>query len=118
MQTILYRMEKHGTILKILGGTIMDFSGGSVLKSSPADAGDSSSIPGLGRSPGEGHGNLLQCSCLENPTDYSPQHHKDSDMTECTAGMQSTVGGKYEQECVYIYVYLNHLAVQQKLTQP
>ena len=31
--------------------------------------GDASSIPGLGRSPGEGHGNPLQYSCLENPMD-------------------------------------------------
>ena len=31
--------------------------------------GDDSSIPGLGRSPGEGHGNPLQYSCLENPMD-------------------------------------------------
>ena len=31
--------------------------------------GDSSSIPGWGRSPGEGNGNTLQCSCLENPMD-------------------------------------------------
>ena len=33
------------------------------------DAGDAGSIPGLGRSPGGGHGNPLQCSCLENPMD-------------------------------------------------
>ena len=33
----------------------------------PASAGDASSIPGLGRSPGEGNGNPLQYSCLENP---------------------------------------------------
>ena len=32
-------------------------------------AGDAGSIPGLGRSPGGGHGNPLQYSCLENPTD-------------------------------------------------
>ena len=33
------------------------------------DAGDVGSIPGLGRYPGGGHGNPLQYSCLENPTD-------------------------------------------------
>ena len=33
------------------------------------DTGDMGSIPGLGRSPGGGHGNPLQCSCLENPMD-------------------------------------------------
>ena len=35
----------------------------------PANAGDAGSIPGLGRSPGEGNGNPLQYSCLENPMD-------------------------------------------------
>ena len=45
------------------------FSGGSVVKNPPANAGDTGSIFGSGRSPGEGHGNPLQYSCLENPTD-------------------------------------------------
>ena len=43
-----------------------------VVKSLPAKAGDIrdvSSMPGLGRSPGGGHGNPLQYSCLENPMD-------------------------------------------------
>ena len=39
------------------------------LPASAGDAGDTGSIPGLGRSPGGGHGNPLQCSCLENPMD-------------------------------------------------
>ena len=38
-------------------------------KNLPANAGDAVSFPGLGRSLGEGHGNPLQYSCLENPTD-------------------------------------------------
>ena len=41
--------------------------GGSVVKNPPAGAGDTGSIPGLGRSPGGGHGNPLLQSCLENP---------------------------------------------------
>ena len=45
------------------------FRGGSVIKNLPADAADSASIPESGRSPGEGNGNLLQYSCLENPVD-------------------------------------------------
>ena len=36
---------------------------------SACNAGDPGSIPGLGRSPGEGNGNPLQYSCLENPMD-------------------------------------------------
>ena len=42
-------------------------SGGSEVKVSASNAGDPSLIPGLGRSPGEGNGNPLQYSCLENP---------------------------------------------------
>ena len=42
---------------------------GSEVKASARNAGDLRSIPGLGRSPGEGNGNPLQYSCLENPMD-------------------------------------------------
>ena len=45
------------------------FSGGSDGKESACDAGDLGSIPGLGRSPGGGHGNPLQYSWLENSMD-------------------------------------------------
>ena len=41
-------------------------------KESACNAGDSDSIPGLGRSPGEGNGNPLQYSCLENPMHRGP----------------------------------------------
>ena len=44
-------------------------NGGSDGKASAYDAGDPGSIPGWGRSPGEGNGNPLQHSCLENPMD-------------------------------------------------
>ena len=47
----------------------MDLSHGSVVKHLPANTGSVSSIPGLGRSPGEGNSNPLQYSCLENPKD-------------------------------------------------
>ena len=49
-----------------------DSTGGSVDKESAYNAGDMKDkglIPGLGRSPGEGHGNPLQYPCLENPMD-------------------------------------------------
>ena len=45
------------------------FPGGSDSKESACSAGDLGLIPGLGRSPGGGHGNPLQYSCLENPMD-------------------------------------------------
>ena len=50
-------------------GQTRGFLGGSVVKNPPANAGDTGSIPGLGRSPGVGNGNSLQDSCLENPMD-------------------------------------------------
>ena len=46
------------------------FPGGSDGKVSACNAGDPGSIPGSGRSPGEGNGNPLQYSCLENPMDW------------------------------------------------
>ena len=59
------------------------------VKNLPADARDTGSIPGSGISPGEGHGNPLQYSCLENPMDrrawqatYSPWGHKELDTTK------------------------------------
>ena len=48
---------------------------GTVVKNPPANAGDARdvcSIPGSGRSAGEGNGNPLQYSCLGNPTDREP----------------------------------------------
>ena len=66
---------------------------GLVVKNLPANAGDiinEDSIPGLGRSPGEGNGYPLQYSCLENFMDrgarWATVHRitKESDMTEAT----------------------------------
>ena len=62
-------------------------SSGSVVKNPPANAGDVGSIPESGRSPGEGNGNTLQYSCLENPMNtgaYPATVHgvtKESDIT-------------------------------------
>ena len=66
----------------------MGFPGGSDSKESTSNVEDLGFIPGLGISPGGGHGNPLQYSCLENPHEqrslagYSPWGHKESDMTE------------------------------------
>ena len=48
-------------------------SGGSAVKNPPANAGDKGSMPGSGRSPGEGTGTPLQYSCPENPMDRGAQ---------------------------------------------
>ena len=66
----------------------LGFPGGSVAKNPPANAGDSGLIPGLEKSPGEGNGNPLLYSCLENPMDRGAwqatvhQGPKELDITE------------------------------------
>ena len=66
----------------------MGFPGGSDDKESACIVRDLGSIPGSGASPGEGNGNPLQHSCLENPMDkrslagYSPWGHKELHITE------------------------------------
>ena len=75
-----YNMYNVGTIVHV------GFSGGSVVKNPPANAGDSGSISGWGRSAEEGNGNSLQHSCLENPMDRGAQqatvHGISQSMTE------------------------------------
>ena len=72
---ILYLLNYQGSILNDVSRnyyiiqTFSGFPGGSEVKASASNAGDSGLIPGLGRSPGEGNGNPLQYSCLENPMD-------------------------------------------------
>ena len=82
---IIFVVEKQNVyvISKCMG--FLDSSAGT---ESTCNAGDLSSIPGLGRSPGGRHGSPLQCSCLKNPhgqrslAGYSPRGHKELDMTE------------------------------------
>ena len=83
-----------------------------MVKNPPASAGDvrdASSIPGSERSPGGGHGNPLQYSCLENPHGqrklgaYNPWGCKESDTTEVT------------KQYIYIYIYI---VVSQHLWEP
>ena len=54
------------------GNKCQGFLGGTSGKESACSAGDTNSIPGSGRSPGEGTGTPLQYSCLENPMDGGP----------------------------------------------
>ena len=58
-------------VSRILAASLVahGFPGGSDSKESACNVGDLGSIPGSGRSPGEGNGNPLQYSCLENPMD-------------------------------------------------
>ena len=66
------QINKQNTILSErsqIGQISHGFPGSSVVKNPPATAGDVSSIPRSGRSPGKRYGNPLQYSCLGNPTD-------------------------------------------------
>ena len=74
--TICYAMPLYLAQVKSQGNTFListllvaGFLGGSVVKNPPANAGDAGSVPGSERSPGEGNGNPLKYSCLENPMD-------------------------------------------------
>ena len=75
----------------------LGFPGGSDSKESTCNVGDLGLIPGLGQSPGGGHGNPLQCYCLENPhgwrslAGHRPWGLKDLDMTEQLSTAQHTL---------------------------
>ena len=83
MQVVIVRWDyKYGASQVVL-----------VVKNLPAstrDISDVGFIPGSGKSPGGGHSNPFQYSCLENPMDrgtwraISPSSHKESDITEAT----------------------------------
>ena len=77
-----------GSLVWVAAWLVVGFLDDSAVKNLPANAGDTGSISGLGRSPGGGNGNLFQYSCLKNPMNrgawWAPVHGvaKDSDMTE------------------------------------
>ena len=60
------------TEIRLNQSSTMGFPGGSEVKAYASNTGNLGSIPGLGRSPGEGNGNPLQYSCLENPWTEEP----------------------------------------------
>ena len=62
----------------------MGFPHSSVGKASACSVGDLGSVPGLGSSPGEGNGSLLQYSCLENPMDRSLEGYRSWYMSALT----------------------------------
>ena len=81
----VFQFEKGGNESRVLFLLMIDlgFPGGSDSKESACNVGDLGSIPGLGRSPGEGNGNPLQYSCLEKPHGQrSPWGCKELDTTE------------------------------------
>ena len=69
------------------------FPGGSVVKNLPTNVGFLGSIPGLGRSPGEGNGNPFQYSCLGNPMDR--------EAWQATVHAVTRVGYEWETEHIH-----------------
>ena len=68
MKHTMFQALSHSISITVLRESIItEFPGGSGSKESAHSAGEPGSIPGSGRSPGEGNGNPLQYSCLENP---------------------------------------------------
>ena len=101
------------------------FSGGWAVKNLPANTGDVGSIPGSGRSPGEGNGNSFQCSCLENPTDrgawWATVHGAAKSQTWLSDNKSSKKGWVWEQRkdfvlfllfwnfCSYVWLLYNRI---------
>ena len=83
----------------MLHGFLGGFPGGSAGKESSCNVGDLSSIPGLGRSPGEGYDNPLQYSCLENSMDY----HGVAENRMQLSNFHFHVDSEVNQ--LYIYIY-------------
>ena len=87
---------------------LLGFPPGSDGKESACNVGDLGLIPGLGRSPGEWHGNRLQYSCLENPrgqrslAGYSQWGRKESDMTEQVSTAHLVNGAVIFQSSFYV----------------
>ena len=82
----------------------MGFPGGLTVKNPPVNAGDTGSIPGSGRSPGEENGNPLQYTCLENPMDrgawWATVHTvtKQLDMTDLKTAPYLSISGPSRQQ--------------------
>ena len=90
---VMHPMVRHYTLtlFDVLFTQRVQSLGGSEGKESACNAGDPGLIPGFRRSPGEGNGDPLQYSCLENSMNrgawwatYSPWGHKELEMTEVT----------------------------------
>ena len=94
--------------------SLIHFLGGAVVKLLPASARDTGSIPGWGRSPGEGNGNPLQYSCLGNPMDRGAwwatvrRGRKELDRTDHACTTHNWPTGKMELEIEVTIIQLRN----------
>ena len=107
----------HAWFIWLLGENYfmcMGFPGGSNGKESTCNAGDLSWIPELRSSPGGGHGNPIQCSCLENPhgqrslVGCNPWGHKKSERTEWLSTAFHIHTGRGSKDVVLNFIEHNH----------
>jgi len=87
------------------------FPCGSADKESACNAGDLGSIPGLGRSPGEGKGYLLEYSGPKNSMDCSPWSRKESDTTECLA-LSLALPASFHVPTGHLYVFTGDMSIK------
>ena len=92
-------MNYHSSFL-----VIFSLPGGSVVKNLPDNIGNVSSIPGLGRYPGEGNGNLLQYFCLENSMDRKSLA---GDTAEHARMKHKYRRALYSKTVSFLYIYRN-----------
>ena len=102
----LYMLEEFGVELAQ--------SGGSEVKLSAWNSGDQGSIPGSGRSPGEGNGHPLKYSWLENPMDRGAWWAMVHRVTKSQTRLKQLSRAQHTR--MYVYVHLTHFAVYLKLT--
>ena len=85
--------------------------GGSDGKESACNAGDQGLIPGSGRSPGEGNGNPLQCSWLENLMDGGAWWATVHGVARVRHDLATKLPPPYAHICIYIYAYILDLHI-------
>ena len=91
----------------------MGFPGGSDGKESACSVGDPGSIPGLGISPGEWHGNPLQRSCLENSTDRGALPARVHGVTKSQTRLSDFTFTFTLCDCDYTITYCNFISITQ-----
>ena len=96
--------DKNNFLLyKKMATLIYSFPCGSADKESSCNAGDQGSIPGLGRSPGEGNGNSFQYSCLGNPIDRRAYWATVYGVTESQAQLNDLHKHTYLQKYLWLF---------------
>ena len=110
-------LQKLCLLLSLFG-----FPGGTVVKNSPANAGEVGLIPGLGRSPGEVHGNPLQYSCLQNSMDRGAWQATVHGVTKSWTGLSMHAHCYYHHYCLFLILsdrkLKNHIIQYLTLDKP